>query len=499
LPIAWWPVVATFVVYYKMLFDYVLLFDDFIHLYNVSNLPFLDAIRIPMGGHLLYSFTTVVWLVKRVFGVAPSVFLLLALLLHLASVRLLFEIIFRLTARQNLAAFGACLWGMSPYAAASLDWISVHGHVYATAAILWVLFDIVRHSQKKTALANVVLLRHVVLLLVAATSFGMGLASAVIFAPAIALWNPLPEQRYRLLVAYGLAALAVAALYFYTMIMQGEGPDNLAQKTGLLRHGLDNFPAILRALAELLSIGSSGLLLGPLAAGKFSLVTAANLPVFAAAFAVGVALPLLIAGCMLSNPKERRQIFALLLLPCAAYGLVAIARTGLILPYQMSAPRLHYLVPAVFAIVLCLVLARIIDRLPKRVLRYGRIALMSWLGLMILPYTMGPVEAVPENVIEGQNKQYKEAMLAIKTAIETSTERDKAVIVNKSFQVFPWAFTPKIFPGIAAVFVMNYPSNVVDGKHVYFLEKSEKIVQKGKALTGSRISELLVYEPNLAR
>jgi hypothetical protein len=499
LPIAWWPVVATFVVYYKVLFDYVLLFDDFVHLYNVSNLPFLDAIRIPMGGHLLYSFTTVVWLVKSVFGVTPGIFLLLALLLHLASVRLLFEIIFRLTGKQSLAAFGACLWGMSPYAAASLDWISVHGHVYATAAILWVLFDIVRHSQTKTTLDNFVLLRHVILLLVAATSFGMGLASAVAFVPAIALWNPLPEQRNRLLAAYGLAAFAVIALYVYTMTVQGEGRDDLAQKAGLLRHSLDNIPVILGALAELLSTGSAGLLLGPLAVGKVSLVTAANLPFVAAAVAVGVALPLLISGCILSNPNERRQIFALLLLPCAAYGLVAIARTGLAVPYQMSAPRLHYLVPAVFAIVLCLVLSRIIDRLPGRWLRYGRLALVSWLGLMIVPYVMGPVGTVPESVIEWQDRQYKDSMRAIQAAIDKSTDQDKVVIVNKPFQVFPWSSTARIFPGIAAVFVMSFPSNVVDGKPVYFLEKSEKIVQMARARTGSRMSELLIYEPTLAK
>jgi len=127
---------------------------------------------------------------------------------------------------------------MSPYAAGTLGWVSVHGQAYATAAILWVLLDVVRYSKKPDVLSNRLLVRHAFLLLVAATSFGTGLASTVVFVLVVVLWDPVPTQRNRLIAVYGSLAVAAIALYVSTMAFQGGDTDNLSKILRLGTNGI---------------------------------------------------------------------------------------------------------------------------------------------------------------------------------------------------------------------------------------------------------------------
>jgi len=48
------------------------------------------------------------------------------------------------------------------------------------------------------------------------------------------------------------------------------------------------------------------------------------------------------------------------------------------------------------------------------------------------------------------------------------------------------------FPGWAAVFVIAFPDNVIDGKRVYFVEPDESRRKFAAARVGHRISTLLV-------
>jgi hypothetical protein len=492
--IPWWPVIATLFVQFEVLFN-GFLFDDYMHLYDLSNIPFLDAL-LKANEHLLYSFKTVMWLVKSLFGANPFAFMLLGLIIHLASVRLLFEIISRLTGKDNLAAFGAALWGMCPYAVGTLGWVSVHGQAYATAAILWVLLDVVRYSKTPSVLSNGLLIRHAFLLIVAATSFGAGLSSTVVFPFVVALWNPLPTQRNRLIAVYGSVALAMIALYLLVLAEPGEGID---KRSIVLWRGFGGISKSLGAFAELLSIGFSALIFGPLIVGKISLVQEESLSSVAPMIALFTALPLLVLGCVVSGINECRRVFAFLILPCAAYGLIAYARSGGWLAIHTEAYRYHYLAPAILAIILCLILSSLFDRLPERLLSYGRASLVTWLALVILPFHLGPLTAVKEPQLLRQTKQHKDSMRTIETALEKSTDQTKIYITNKPFMLYWGRYTPQHFPGLAALFVMSYPSNTVDGKQVYFLEESEHIVLMAQAQKGSRISELLIQVPKVSQ
>ena len=494
IPFVCWPLLATLIVQSHVLFN-GFLFDDFVHLYTVSNLPFLQAISVPMGGHLLHSFTTVVWVIKSLFGPTPFPFLLLGLLTHLVSVWLLFQIVSLLTGRVALAALGATLWGINPFAAGTLGWISVHGQAYATVAVLWVLLDIVRCSLRPTLLGNALLARHALLLMIATTSFGIGLTSTVIFPLLVGLWNPVPAQRWRLLAVYTGVAAAAVVLYLVTMKLQGDAKDNLGDKADIVRQAIGNIVRIRRAFCELLAIGSSGLVLGPLMVGKIALVPRESVPMVASVIAVVFTLPLLLWGCWVSQPVERRRIIALLLIPCAGYSLVAIARSAGFLVVQADASRYHYLAPAIIVLVLCLVLAKLLDRLPARSLKHGSMAYFVWLILVIVPYALGPAPASKEANLQWQKNQFMRSSAALEKALANHSGPGDIYIRNRPFSVFVWGYTPDHFPGLAGLFVIRYPANTVDGKRVYFLEDSEELVEMAQAQSGTRISELLVYKP----
>jgi hypothetical protein len=493
IPVICWPVLATLIVQSHVLGN-GFLFDDFVHFYSVSNLPFLEAISVPMGGHLLHSFTTVVWTIKSLFGLNPLVFLLLGLIVHLVSVGLLFGIITQLTSSQNLAAFGATLWGMSPFVGGALGWISVHGQMYATCAVLWVLLDIARCSHSPAVLRKGLLWRHTLLLLVAATSFGAGLTSVVVLPLVVALWNPVPAQRMRLLVVYSAVALAVVTLYVITMLQRGDAPDNLPNKAAIILRGLLNLPIISAAFAKLLAIGSSGLIWGPLMIGKIALVPRGSLPFVAAMAALLISMPLLIWGCIVSSSAERRRIFALLVIPCAAYGMIAVARSAGYLAFVVDTPRYHYLSPAVMVVVLCLVLFKLIGRLPTGVQAYGRISYLVWLALVLVPFLLSPTRVTWQVDIDKQDRQYEQSMKVLENALQQQVGNKAIYIDNKPFSVFGWGYTPRDFPGLAALFVVSYPSNTIDGKPVYFLEDSDEIVQMAQAQKGTRIAELIIHK-----
>jgi hypothetical protein len=501
----WLPVIAAFFVQFDVLFS-GLLFDDFVHFYEISNISYMDYLRQPHQ-HLLHSFKTVLWSVESLFGVNPFVFMLIALILHLASVRLLFEIVFRLTGKIHLAAFGAALWGMEPYAIGTLAWISVHGHAYATTAVLWVLMDVVRYSQKAAVLRTGLLARHAFLLLVAATSFGAGLASTVIFPLVIVILNPLPSQRNRLLAVYGSVAVAVVFLYLFSLIDLAAGTDSqsisvpvdlrdaIIMRSTSLWGGFNDISKTLWAFVQLFSIGFSTLFFGPLVAGKISLITVDSLLLVAPFIAIFIALPLLVFGVFVSGVNERRRLLAMLLLVCASYGLIAYARSGAWFGIHPEAYRYHYLAPAFMAILFCLILSKLFDRFPQRLIKQGRVWFAVWLLLVIIPFYLSPDNVVKEALLVNQKKQLTDSMQIIDTALKKSPNQTEIYIANRPFKVFPWGYTPQHFPGLAALFVMTYPDNTVDGKRVYFLEESEDIVKMVQAKKGTRIADLVISAP----
>ena len=67
------------------------------------------------------------------------------------------------------------------------------------------------------------------------------------------------------------------------------------------------------------------------------------------------------------------------------------------------------------------------------------------------------------------------------------------IIENKPFFGAGWGY--KLVPGDAAVFIIRYPENEVDGRHVYFSESDSTQLAHWKQVGGERLSDLLIAPP----
>src|SRR5262249_34026019 len=117
---------ATLAVFAPILRNYFAS-DDFLHMYEMVNLPLANFLLAPFGGHVYLVRNTIFLLTYRLFGPVPLPFLAMALLTHLVNVLLLYRLIRVVTGSAALACAGATTWGASPLAEGAIGWYSVYG------------------------------------------------------------------------------------------------------------------------------------------------------------------------------------------------------------------------------------------------------------------------------------------------------------------------------------------------------------------------------------
>ena len=493
IPLVWWPLLAAFLVQVDLVGNHFI-FDDYLHLYKMSNGPFHHTVLASHGGHLLQSFNLVVWLVQHTVGANAGVYFLIAIAVHLASVRLIFEIVSRLTAKPSIAAFGAALFGMCPFGEGSIGWMSVNGHVYLTAAILWVVLDLVKASEKPAYLTPGVLARDYVLLLVAATSFGTGLAAALSFGVVVGIWNPVPAQQSRVIGVYASVALATIVLYFATIALHGD-PGGSQGVVDVVLRNLAHWPKSTSLFGELLVVGTGGLVLGPTLIGDVAFVDPADI-LHLASFGAAVFAALVVAGLANAPASTRRVILALVVLAVSGYAMIAFARYWAVDGVSQLI-RYHYLPPAIFTLIGCLCISSISDRARFRIAD-GRRFFAVWLLAVIVPAALA-TNKNDELIRIKQAVQFEQARAEIGRALEESTDPSEVLIRNRPYFVRFFGGAPEDFPGLAAFFVMTHASNRVDGRRVYFLTDSLAMMRVVQAQVGSRISDLLIYRPGPRR
>jgi hypothetical protein len=493
LPLWVWPVLASFFVQVDVVGNHFI-FDDYLHLYKMSNGPFWHTVLAPHGGHLLQSFNVMVWLVQHTVGANAGIYFLLALSIHLVSVRLVFEIVVVLTKRPALAAFGAALFGMSPFGEGSIGWMSVNGHVILTAAVLAVVLDVSKATRDPAHLTRRVLARDFILLLVAGTSFGTGFAAALAFGVVVAIWDPIPAQRLRVIGHYGAVALAAVLLYFATITLYGEagGSKGVVDVVG---RNLGALPKSAAMFGELVSFGAGGLLLGPVLVGDVAMVEAAD-AMGAAQAAAAFGAVFVIVALWFARPRERRVMLALLVLAMSGYGLIAFARYWAV-EGASQLIRYHYLPPALFSLVLTVGLSQLLDRFVSRTIP-GRRVFAVWLALAFVPAAMA-VNKNDELMRIEQAIQFEQARAEIERALEAETDPFEVVIPNRPYFVRFFGGKPEDFPGLAAFFVMTHPDNVVEGRRVSFAATSRAEAEMASRQHGARIKELLVDRPDHMR
>jgi|RhiMethySRZTD1v2_1073278.scaffolds.fasta_scaffold32919_3 hypothetical protein len=432
-----------------------------------------------------------------VFGYRAAPFFALALATHLLNTALLYFVLRHLV-RAPLAAFGAALWGSAVVHQSSLDWFSVYGQILAATCLLVLLLDWVRSGLQSGTPSRAALLRWNLALLVAGTSFGIGIALAVA-APVVALAFVRRSQRRRIFLALLPAAIAVPALYSMAYAHAGGDRGPLAAPF---------LPAVgLRLLLELPAAGlasllgpattrhNASLLGGPLATRSFE-------DAFPIVRAAGFALALVVlVGFVLSTRPARRRMIGAALLCAAVYSLVAFGRTQLSLltsPANIATEGRYHYTTLLGATLLVVLAASAIGR-RLRNLTSARVAggavLLAWLSLVVVP-SFGGSREVQRSTTTHAAVALRDTLAAIDAVIASAPPDRDVYILNSDYSatrnLFGVRNHPDRFPGIAALFALTHASDVVQGRRVHFVETRAEVLNRIRAQPERRISRLLV-------
>ena len=469
--------------------------DDFLHLYEVANHGFPQYVLTPFAGHQLLSWNALFALLFRLLGPEPLGYYGLVWLNHLANAVLLFEVIRWLVGRPRLACLGASLWGIAPIHAGALGWYSVHGHVLATTAVLLILRDLARLGGGAPR-ARLAPWRWAALSLLAATSFGVGLAAVLVLPVVAFLVVPQASGRCQATRSLALAALGVllayTGLHWLAAVLYG------APSPVSLERILDpGWPLVKRALEiayRLAARGAASLLLGIFHEGLGPREAGLHVT-------FGAALAALVAALRLAPPPTRRSLLATLGLVFACYGGIAVGR-GLLTPIftldvLVDAPRYQYLATAALTLALCLGLAALPARLllPAR----SRTPLLA-LGLALHAFLVAWLRP-PIDLHEGARQEIEGALGEMRRQIEAAPPGADVFIRNPRWQLISAGPVlerqREAFPTWAAVFTIFFPENEVAGRRIFFVERDAGVLKAARR--GLRSAALVVPNRRLRR
>ncbi len=473
--------------------------DDFMHLYDLVDHGFFTFVSAPHGGHVLVAHKAVIGLLHKLCGLDPLPYFALALGLHALCVSFLFRVIFSISKRSFLAAFLAGLWGTSPIHQGVVGWISVFGQLFATTAILWVLADVVsvsREERKATAWLQV---RWSLLLLIAATSFGSGLALVVLFPVIVCLiarpGSPLRRVGRRLSIVSAIAILLLAVSGFASRGSWSDWAPVFGWKGAALTAVLTPQLVILQA-----GYGFSSLFLGPLTTavsgeiliGPF--MAASPEQIAWGAGGVG-ALALLAVGVWYwrgSEAKDRGIPIASLLLVLVPGIATSLARALLYGSQLVIQERYHYLPMAGIAIFLGAVLPRF--RFVGPAWFSGAVACV-WFAVLV-PFSSDAARQSESEMMKRNRDEIRVARAIIDRAIEEAGTSERVWIKNLDFppmsMCFAFGVRQRDFPRLAAFYLPAYADDVDALSRVRFVESDTSLVEEIRSKKGRHSSEMIV-------
>jgi hypothetical protein len=440
--------------------------DDLLAVYETIHKPLVGFLFEPYGGHVMATRNVVYLLLYHLFGPNPTAYYLIALLTHLLNVGLLFLIIRDLTSTR-LACFGAAFWGAAPIHAGPLGWYQAYGVVMAVTAQLWVVHRLVR-IRSTNRLNRLEVLSWGLLLLGASTSFGTGIAITMAM-PGIA-WLLLPPTptRWRATLGLALVAACVAAGYF--------GLQRLAaylfsqEQINIAMVAVDQWRAVLWGAWLLMIHGVTVLLLGPLA----HYASIAHWCEYALTAAALVAVG---AGFAVANAEERRLMIACLLPFGIGYLMIAAGRAVFLVQYGprvLEQAHYHYTAPLTLAILAAVVLAAL-----SRRWRPSAAASSVMLALWYVTFAAVQLTAGPAIAHHDTERELADQTLAqIKALVLSRPPGSDVYIRNRLFfGVGPFVLTsPETFPGIAGLFAVYYPDQLLEGRRVFFVERNPRVL-----------------------
>lgn len=481
--------------------------DDFLHLYQIADLGWLRFALTTHGGHVLITSNTAFYLCHALFGLHAEMYYVVAWLTHLLNVALLYRVVEIATDRPALAFVPALLWGISGLAQEPLGWFSVYGHVLVATWVLWFLCDVAQVGRGRRELTAWTRARWVLLLLLAATSFGTGIPIAMLSGPVVYLLLAGHPGRRRAALWLGSLAVLVPAVYLVAIWIHsqwyGEAGSGLGLGAWFAALAPSNWWPTSSLLAMMIAYGVAHLLLGAavtttidgVARGPF-----AGTSLFAVLCISGAVAVALLGMCAVSlrraSPATRQHIAGYAILAIGAYGIVALGRAAFYgqfatsLTWPAAQPRYHYAGQALVAIVLALAAAQ----LPLPRLRPGVWARGAAVAALLLALGLGWTACLVVHGLLGPDGRdaFSGTVASIQDAIASRPPGSDVRIENRFFPA-AGIIMASSFPGTAAVFVIAFPGNEVDGRRVRFVERDPKRrLEFTGRMPGTRMSELLV-------
>jgi hypothetical protein len=504
------PIIAAFATFLPVL-RYPLVYDEFIHLYNLVNFGPAELLLNPHGGHLSFVGNLIYYPLYELGGVREPIYYGVLFLTHLLNVALCYNVIQRFTGRPVVAAVGATAWGCAAVNLGAVGWFAFYGEVILATVCLLLLRDLVRLASQGSSPSLWAKVRWGFLMVAACGSFGYGLIIAATF-PAGATLELDEEPGWRAVsLRFLWSSLAVAILYIgllrlhATMSVRpvlfevGLATDRLA------RLSWSDVALVGRVTFDSAAYGIASLLIGPLqlvpsdwvvVLGPFKSLPMGRVVVLCRVLML--AWLAVLAMCLRGQPGAavRRAIW-LGFLALGCYGMVAAwdvgsGRIGSTAGHTLSFPP-SLLVFTPYYQYLPLLLLTIAT---TRICSLGQLRLASVHRMLNRAVMLWCVSWVLYN-----------AIVVWRTPVGWSAEAAFAGWLRGSIIRYPpgstvyvdngpapLAFGPhdEILPGRAAFASILFPDRFVDGRQVYFVESDRELLQHLRAARSAPISRLVV-------
>ena len=499
-PSARWLLLATLfatVVVQSASLDAFFFEDDYLHLFGLANGPTSRALFTTDGGHVMLAYKALLLVLYRAFGFESGPYFAFVVVLHLVNVFLLFDVLRRLTSSPMVGAVGASLWGVLPLNGGALGWITAFGQVMATTAILWLLRDVARLAEQKRKPDALAFVRWGALMLVAATSYGLGMVVGA--TVALFVWLLLPAESARLRTALLLSPLVILLPMLHRILL------SLGKGSVIVVSDLSD---TITVFLGMMSYGTMSVLLGPvLTADRRSraidvLGSASGVEGLGLAYALAGITFVVLGGLFYrATPTQRRQMLAFLLLACAAYGTLALGRAWIVGRLDarfelVTEPRYAYFPTLALSGLLALGLGTLPARRLSARPWIGFSIFCAWLAIVVVPARITAANLVNERSVTAR-MQAEEALSVVRAEASASPSAAEAYITNDPFAgaSLSRAFGAQaLFPGLAALWVVANPTDSVGGRRLRFVEHDHALVEKIRAeRPGTRIVQLLVH------
>lgn len=456
---------ATAVVYAGLTRVYFVA-DDFSNLDTIANRgPFFFIVE-PFAGHMGFARNTEFYLLFAVFGAKSEPYGWLALVTHLLNVALLFRVLRLLTESLPLAALGAALWATCPLQAGVLGWFSAYGQSVSVTTVLFLVDRTLRARWQSESLPTRTVFLWAVLLIVGGTWFSTGVGALVVWPLVIALLVEPPLRRSDAIAAFVPVPLVFFCIYYSWYWLFFAFEPMKADEEMFRKVAFESLLPIFQMSAHLFAVGASGLL-----QGFWGVPSGDPVVVW---WLVAAYVGLVVAGFAAADGRDRRRMLAFLLLSACVYGLTAAGRANVYLllgmPPSIAArqARYHYFATFPLAVLLVLALKQNVGRLPHW---------LSGATVAVWASVMAYFAATTEWQIR-DNRDCREFVDSTMRRIDASIDASPAGSdVSFPNHEVPGSCTGIMgydrIPGLAGLFAMFYPEDVVRGRRVRFVEERQ--------------------------